>query len=119
MGLIVLEGMKFRAYHGVYEHEKQHGNDFVVDLYVKLDYERAALSDTLQNTISYEDFYNVIAEIMCQRFNLLEHINYRIIDTIEHKFKVVEWVRVRVKKMNPPIGGEVSCVYAEDQKTFV
>jgi len=119
MGLIALEGMKFHAYHGVYEQEKISGNDFEVDLYVRLDYERAAMSDNIHNTISYEDFYNVVAETMQQRYNLLEHINYHIIDTIEKKFRVIEWVKVRVKKLNPPIGGQVSWVYAEDQKSFV
>jgi 7,8-dihydroneopterin aldolase/epimerase/oxygenase len=119
MGLIVIEGMQFHAYHGVYEHEKVSGNDFVVDLFVKLDYERAALSDNIQNTVNYEDFYITVAEIMNQRYNLLEHIGYQIIDAIEHKFKVVELARVRVKKLNPAIGGTVSSVYIEDQKSFV
>jgi dihydroneopterin aldolase len=119
MGIIALEGMKFRAYHGVYEQEKITGNDFEVDLYVRIDYERAALSDNIHNTISYEEFYKVVAETMQQRYNLLEHINYHIIDTIEKKFRVVEWVRVRVKKLNPPINGDVHWVYAEDQKSFV
>jgi 7,8-dihydroneopterin aldolase/epimerase/oxygenase len=118
MGIIALEGMKFRAYHGVYEHEKATGNDFIIDLYIRLDYERAALSDNIDNTINYEDYYKIVEEVMQQRYNLLEHINYRIIDAIHNKFRMIEWIKVRVKKLNPPVGGEISWIAAVDQKEF-
>jgi dihydroneopterin aldolase len=118
MGIIALEGMKFHARHGVQEYEREHGGYFEVDLYVELDYERAALSDNLYHTIDYTEYYRIIHDIMQQQYHLLEHINHLIIDAIHNKFKTVKWIKVRVKKLNPRIGGEVNWIAAIDQKEF-
>lgn len=119
MGIIALEGMKFRAHHGVHAHEKTMGNDFEIDLYIKLDYERAAMSDNIHHTIDYEEYYRIVCEVMQrQQYNLLEHINYQIIEAIHDKFKTVEWIKVQTRKLHPPVGGEVRWVAAIDQREF-
>ena len=41
IGVLELEGMEFRAYHGCLEREKIAGNDFVVDFRGELDMEAA------------------------------------------------------------------------------
>jgi 7,8-dihydroneopterin aldolase/epimerase/oxygenase len=50
---IELRGLTVRGRHGVYEHERRDGQDFVVDLTVWLDLAPAAASDALADTLDY------------------------------------------------------------------
>ena len=45
IGIIELEGMEFKAYHGCLEQEKVRGNSFTVDFRGELDLSAAAESD--------------------------------------------------------------------------
>jgi dihydroneopterin aldolase len=48
MALIALEGMKFYAFHGVYEAERVLGNDYVVDVTVETGIAVASASDSIR-----------------------------------------------------------------------
>ena len=50
---IALRGLRVRGHHGVYEHERRDGQDFVVDVTVWLDLAAAAASDDLADTLHY------------------------------------------------------------------
>ena len=50
---IALRGLRVRGHHGVYEHERRDGQDFVVDVTVWLDLAPAAASDDLADTLNY------------------------------------------------------------------
>ena len=63
-GIIELEGMEFKAYHGCLEQEKVRGNFFTVDLRGELDLTAAAKSDNLDDTLNYADIYDIIADEM-------------------------------------------------------
>ena len=45
---------------------------------------------------------------MAIRSKLLEHVGQRIIDTIFAELPKVDYVKVMVSKVNPPIGGDVA-----------
>ena len=50
---IELRGLRVRGRHGVFEHERRDGQEFVVDLVVHADLSAAAASDDLADTLDY------------------------------------------------------------------
>jgi dihydroneopterin aldolase len=50
---IELRGLRVRGNHGVFDHERRDGQDFVVDITVWIDLQAAAASDDLADTLDY------------------------------------------------------------------
>jgi 7,8-dihydroneopterin aldolase/epimerase/oxygenase len=50
---IELRGLTIRGNHGVFDHERADGQDFVVDITVWIDLAAAAASDDLADTVDY------------------------------------------------------------------
>ncbi len=110
MGLIELEGMHFYAYHGHFEAEQIVGNDFIVDLQIKTDCTKAALSDNLKDALNYQAVYTLIQKGMNLKSRLLENVAKRILDALFAEFPDLQNAKVKVSKMNPPMGGEIEKV---------
>ncbi|MBR5499657.1 MAG: dihydroneopterin aldolase [Bacteroidales bacterium] len=105
IGVIELEGMEFKAYHGVLEQEKVRGNEFVVDFRGELDLSAAAESDNLNDTLNYADIYEIVAYEMSIPSELLENVAGRILKAIEKQFPQLVSFSVRVSKKRPPVDG--------------
>jgi dihydroneopterin aldolase len=105
MGLILLEGMEFFAYHGHFDEEQKIGNKYAIDVEVDTDLSNAAASDKLKDTINYGEIYEKVALVMKKKHRLLEHVAYDIIEEIRAKFNNINSIKVSVSKFNPPIGG--------------
>ncbi len=132
--------MRFFAYHGLYEEEKILGNDFVVDVYLTANVSYAAIDDELYRvetaaakaadskkkkrdesittTINYETVYLICEAVMRERYNLLETVAEQIAMDLKHQFKFVQEMRIRVKKLNPPLGGRVESAWVEVDGQF-
>lgn len=108
MATISLEGMSFFAHHGYYTHERERGGNYLVDVSVDDDLERAALGDDLRAAINYEVIYQICSEIMDQPVKLIETLAYRIGQEVRKKFPGVQHIRVVVTKLSPELGGPVS-----------
>lgn len=50
---ITLTGLRVRGNHGVYDHERRDGQDFVVDVTVWMDLDHAAATDDVSETVHY------------------------------------------------------------------
>ena len=50
---IVLSGLTVFGHHGVYPHEREDGQEFTVDLRLRLSLEQAAASDDVADTVHY------------------------------------------------------------------
>lgn len=116
MPTIALEGMQFRAYHGVYAEEQERGNDFEVD--VRL-HTAQPLPDTddLADTLDYGQAYRVVAEVMAGRKQLLETLVSLIGRRLVALFPQVEAIDVRVTKRNPPVAGPCERSWVEARFT--
>lgn len=110
MSVISIEGMEFFAYHGCFAEEQLIGTWFVVDLFMEVDTTAAEQSDKLQDTVNYMAVYQVVKKEMMVNSNLLEHVGRRILNAIKTEFKTVEKASVKVRKMNPPLGGKMDFV---------
>jgi 7,8-dihydroneopterin aldolase/epimerase/oxygenase len=102
---IVLEGLEFYAYHGVYEQEQRIGNRFSVDIKILFDYTFQRGTEDLSKTVNYEKLYSCAREEMKIPAKLLETLAGNIIDRIFATHPTVLSVEVSVSKYNPPVGG--------------
>ncbi len=106
-GTVELNGMAFRAFHGCLESERLEGNDFIVDFSADYDISAAAASDDLAAAVNYADIYRLIASRMATPSNLLETLAADMAGSIAVAFPVLENIRIRVVKKNPPVDGPV------------
>ena len=104
---ITLSGLRFHAYHGVMAQERQTGGDFLVDLQVMCDLEKAVHSDDLADTLNYGTLYDLAHQEMMQPSKLLEHVAGRIAQRVFDGFPQVENVVITVTKVNPPMGADL------------
>lgn len=105
-GTIQLNGMKFYARHGVMPQETAVGAWFTVDLRLKANLEKAALSDKLEDTLDYGAVYGAVKQVMDEPSLLVETAAGRIAETVFRHFPGVEALTVRLMKDNPPVGCE-------------
>ena len=105
-GRIVLEGLEFHAFHGVYPHERESGNWFEVDIAVDADIESAAKNDDLSGTVNYETLYRIIQDEMEKPSKLLETVALNIIENVISELPAVLHIELKLSKVNPPIGGK-------------
>jgi dihydropteroate synthase len=76
---ITLTGLRFRGYHGVYDFEREHGQDFLVDVELELDLAPAAATDHVGDTVHYGELAARIAVIVTgPRARLIEALAERI-----------------------------------------
>ncbi|WP_460775599.1 dihydroneopterin aldolase [Microbacterium sp. GXF7504] len=100
---IILTGLRGFGYHGVYEHEKREGQDFVVDVELSLDLRPAAASDDVADTVHYGELAEaVVAVIEGEPVDLIETLAARIADAVLADRRV-DAVRVTVHKPGAPI----------------
>ncbi len=105
---ILLEGLQFYGYHGVYPEERQLGQRFAVDVAVELDLASAGRSDALEATVSYGALYQTVrAVVEGEARELLEAVAEAIARAIVQEYPTVQAVTVRVWKLAPPIAGAV------------
>ena len=113
MSKITIENMEFYAYHGHFEEEQKIGTWFSLDLIMDVDTSKAELSDELEDTVDYSAVYQVVKEQMMIPSKLLENVGRRILNTIKERFPEVKDAQLKVRKMNPPLGGKMSFVSLE------
>ncbi len=111
MGKIIIEEMEFYAFHGHYQEEQIVGNRFLVDLEMEADLADAADSDNLNDAVNYQQAYQIIKnEMRRTKSNLLENIGKRILDALYEEMEGIEKASIRIRKLNPPMGGPIKSV---------
>ncbi|QBA65369.1 dihydroneopterin aldolase [Muriicola soli] len=105
-----LKNIRLYAYHGCLPEETLIGSDYRVDIKVKAPLGKAAQSDELKDTADYVTIHKIAEEEMKTPSKLLEHVARRIAERILKEIPVVASGKVKVAKINPPIGGDVASV---------
>ena len=108
--------MKFHAYHGCFDFEKRDGNTFLVSVEMDLDTDISGKTDNLEDTLNYQEVYDVVKREMEIPSNLIEHVGQRILDALINEFPKLKSVTVKLSKLNPPLGGDVESVSIEISK---
>lgn len=110
MSIISIEGMEFFAYHGCFKEEQLIGTKFNVDIFLTVNTTKAELSDSLQDTVNYQEVFQLVKKEMETTSKLLEHVGNRILNGLKNKFPQIEKATLKIRKMNPPLGGKMDFV---------
>lgn len=116
MGKIHIENMEFYAFHGHFREEQKVGNKFLVDLILETDMDIPAESDNLKDAVNYQRAYQIVKLEMEKKSHLLEHIAGRIIKSLYAEMEGIKKVKVKVSKINPPVGGKIGSVSVTMEK---
>jgi 7,8-dihydroneopterin aldolase/epimerase/oxygenase len=100
---ITLTGLRVHGRHGVHEHERAHGQEFVVDATVWLDLDPAAATDQLSATLDYGSLAQRAARIVGgDPCNLIETVAVAIATDVLTDPRV-QAVEVTVHKPTAPL----------------
>lgn len=105
--IIAVEGMDFYAYHGCFKEETLIGTNFKVDIYLTVDTALAEAKDDMAGTVNYVEVYERVKRQVMIPSKLIEHVAARIRDAVLADFPQVRRVKVKVAKLNPPIGEKI------------
>ena len=111
--VINISGMQFYSHHGCFEEERTIGTRFVVDLTLSYDATKAALTDNVEDAVNYALVYQTVKREMMSPSHLLENVATRIIRAIKTEYPAVQRVKVKVCKLNPPLGGQLDFASVE------
>ena len=104
---ILLKEIRCYAYHGVAPQENLIGNEYIIDLKLKVDISKAAQTDEVADTVNYAEVHQVIMAEMAVPSKLLEHVGGRIIEKLFQQFPALEEIELHLSKRNPPMGADV------------
>ncbi len=107
---IEVNGIKLYAFHGCLEEEGKIGGHYLIDVQLQTDFTTASLTDDLTKTIDYVVVNQIVEEEMAIRSKLIEHVGERIVTRLQKTLQQLHSVKVKIKKLNPPINGNVEFV---------
>lgn len=100
---IELRGLKVRGHHGVFDHERRDGQDFIIDITVWVDLAAAAATDDLADTVDYGALATRAAEIVGgPPRNLIETVSAEIAEDVMSDERI-HAVEVVLHKPSAPI----------------
>lgn len=100
---ITLTGLRVFAHHGVFEHEKQEGQEFLIDVVAWVDLSAAGRSDDLTRTVHYGELAEaVVAEASVNPVDLIETVAERVAAVVL-SFGAVSKTHVTVHKPHAPL----------------
>jgi 7,8-dihydroneopterin aldolase/epimerase/oxygenase len=100
---IRLTGLRARGHHGVFDFERRDGQDFVVDVVVRLPLAPASAGDDLARTVHYGELAErVVAAVESDPVDLIETVAERVA-AVALSFDAAREVVVTVHKPGAPI----------------
>ncbi len=100
---IAIRGLRVRGNHGVFDHERREGQEFVVDVVLEVDTAQAAASDDVNDTLDYGAIaFEIVAVVGGPPVNLIETLAAGIAAKCL-LYPRVESVEVTVHKPQAPI----------------
>lgn len=110
MNIIQVKGIRCHSYHGCLSEETLIGGFFEVDVDLWCNFKPSADTDNLHLTINYVDVNRIVEEEMALPSKLIETVAYRITKRLKETFDILTKTRVEIRKINPPLEGDVDYV---------
>jgi 7,8-dihydroneopterin aldolase/epimerase/oxygenase len=101
--IVELFDLRFYAYHGLYQVERDRGGDFVVDVVIETDDKPSY--HNLEDVVNYEEVYRIVQEQMTQPRDFIEEVARAIKQQLLQHFQHAKQVQVTLTKCAPPIEG--------------
>ncbi len=110
MNIIQVHGIRCYSLHGCLKEENRIGGTFEVDIDLHCDFLKSSKTDQLNDTIDYVTVNKIVEKEMAVPSKLIETVAYRILEKLKAKFDLIQHCRVEIRKINPPIDGDVKYV---------
>ena len=115
---IELRGMRFSGRHGVLPIEAEQAQPFEVDVVLEMDLAAAGTTDDLARTIDYGTVFTTARDVVeGSHAALVETLAERIAARVLAEHSPVAAVTVRVRKMEPPLPGDLQWAGVEIRRT--
>ncbi len=106
MDEVTITGLRGFGYHGLFESEKKNGQEFIVDLSIRLDLSKAGQSDSLTDTVDYGAIAIRTKELIeTGSFDLIERLATEIAEVLKREFEI-DTIEVTVHKPTAPVDVE-------------
>lgn len=112
MAKVGIQEIKLYGYHGFFEEENLIGGWFVYDVEVEYDLDLKNLDDSLKKVIDYAEIFEIVKKVNAKPRKLIETLAFDIKQKITKKFGQID-SKIRVTKLNPPLGGDVGATFFE------
>ena len=107
MDKILIKGLKLFAYHGVNPEEKENGQDFIFDIELYVNMNKACHSDNVEDTVSYAKVVKTVRRVFTeQKYDLLERCAEVTAQAILDEYSEVLRVDLTLKKPQAPVKAE-------------
>ena len=113
MCVITIENIESETIIGVEEHERTHLTPVIATVVIRYDSSKAETSDDINDAVSYLDVYQLVKNEMSEPSHLIENVAYRIKKAVGTQYPQARDIKVRLYKLNPPLGGQVEKVCVE------
>ena len=101
---IEIHGIAGFGYHGLFDHERENGQRFGVDVKLELKKKKVFKSDAIDDAVDYSQVIKVVHEIIVgQPVNLIERVAELVAKALINTFPIKS-VEVVVHKSNAPVG---------------
>ncbi len=100
---IEIKGLRLFAYHGVFPEENKLGQEFKIDLFLKVVRTTPGTVDNLKKVLSYWDVIELVKALFTGKtFKLLETAAHTILEELA-QFPQIKYAKIHLKKLTPPI----------------
>lgn len=114
MDKIYIKDLEIYGFHGVNQQEKDMGQRFLVSLELFLSLQDAGESDDLDKTVSYAQVcIDIEEEFKKEKYDLIEKAAEKLAEFVLISYKLVDRVKVKIKKPWAPIGKPLDHVSVE------
>lgn len=105
MDKIIIDNLKIFCNHGVYEEEKQNGQNFYVSAALYIDTYPAGITDDLDKSVNYAELCHSITDFMKNnRYNLIEAAAENLAAYILKYSPLIRGLDLKISKPEAPIG---------------
>jgi dihydroneopterin aldolase len=100
---IELRGLRAHAHHGVFDWERDEGQEFVADVVIGLQLQAAGVADDLAQTVDYGELATALHGVLAgESAQLLEAVAVRMLEVCLAHSRVL-WASVTLHKPGAPI----------------
>ena len=106
-----LRGLRFNAYLGVDNEERDSPQGITIDLKIYMDLRKAGAQDQFHLTIDYREIQYAIRDLLLQNnFKLIEAAALSIVRLVLEKWPAIQAIRIDLKKPTALPDTEYACV---------
>ncbi len=109
-GIIEINRLRLKAFHGVTDQERRVGNLFEVTVRLSYPIEQAMATDEISRTLDYAEAVEIIKQTMAVPSRLLENVAARLKEALISRFPLIQGGKISISKISPPVSAQVESV---------